>query len=666
MLWQENNKLYRRFDRELLVIEGWGENGLRVRSSYFGKIDNTNYALVYGEGHDAEITIDGNRAEIVNGNIRCEVLPTGKLRYYNQNGKVILEEYDRNRFRKEDEGFNSALELDPRMYHVIRGTGNCQLTVRFEAQDEKIYGMGQYQQENLNLKGSIIELAQRNSQVSVPFALSSAGYGLFWNNPGIGKVMFGNNVTEWKSESTKQMDYWICAGDTPAAIEESYMDVVGKAPMMPDYGTGFWQCKLRYQTQDELMEVAREYKRRNLPISVIVIDYFHWPHQGDWCFDSDYFPDPVGMVKELKEMGIELMISVWPTVQEDSVNYGEMRESGYLSATEEGNNLSHLGRTAFVDMTNPEARDYVWKKLKENYYNYGIKIFWLDEAEPEYTKYEYDNYHYFMGADLEVGNLYPREYARMAYEGMEAEGQKNILNLVRSAWAGSQRYGALVWSGDIDSSFQSLRNQFAAGLNIGIAGIPWWTTDIGGFHGGNITDPNFIECLIRWFQYGTFCPVMRLHGDREPHKKPLAATGGGSCPSGAENEVWTYGEEAYEIFKKYMNLREKMRPYVTRTMEQAHEKGMPVIRTLFYNCPEDKHAWEIEDEFFLGDDILVCPILHEKKRKREVYLPVGCKWVNINDKKVYQGGVSMEFDAPIDSIPVFVREGKNSNEISFD
>lgn len=658
MLWQEENRLWRRYDRELLCVEGWGENGLRVRASKKGALEGDNYGLVYGEGHPAQVEIDGNHGRISNGKISCEILPTGKLRFYNRDGKVLLEEYDRNRFRKEDEGFNSALEICPRTFLPIRGTDHYKLQVRFEAQREKLYGMGQYQQENLNLKGCIVELAQRNSQVSIPFALSSAGYGFFWNNPGIGKAVFGNNLTEWEAQSTKQMDYWICAGDTPAQIEEAFAGVAGKAPMMPDYGTGFWQCKLRYQTQEELMEVAREYKRRNLPISVIVIDYFHWPHQGDWCFDPAYWPDPAGMVKELKSMGIELMVSVWPTVQEDSVNYQEMQEMGYLTASEAGNRMNHLGRTCFVDMTNPDARAYVWGKLKENYYKYGIQIFWLDEAEPEYTRYEYDNYRYQLGADLEVGNLYPREYARMAFEGMREEGQENILNLIRSAWAGSQRYGALVWSGDIDSSFRSLRSQFAAGLNIGMAGIPWWTTDIGGFHGGSITDPDFIECLIRWFEYGAFCPVMRLHGDREPHKAPLGTAGGGSTPSGAENEVWTYGEEAYEIFRKYMLLRERLRPYLKKTMEQAHETGTPVIRTLFYNFPEDEKAWEVEDEFFLGDDVLVCPILHEKQRSREVYLPAGCRFRSIDDGRVFEGGTGMNYEAPLDSIPVFVREGR--------
>ncbi|MDR1559329.1 MAG: family 31 glucosidase [Clostridiales bacterium] len=659
MLIQDGTRLIRRYDEEILCIEPWGENSFRVRASHQADIlPNEDFALLSEKKETyAQITINGDRAAIVNGKIRCEMLPSGKLRFYNQKDELLLEEFDRNRFRAIDEGFNSALEICPRTFTPILGTDNYKLCVRFEAAEQKLFGMGQYQQPDLELSGCIIELAQRNSQASVPFLLSSLGYGFLWNNPAIGHVTFGKNLTEWHAESTKQMDYWITAGDTPAEIEETYADTVGKVPMMPDFGTGFWQCKLRYQTQDELMNIAREYKRRELSISVIVIDYFHWPHQGDWCFDPEYWPDPVAMVKELKEMGIELMISVWPTVQEDSVNYEEMRELGYLTRSENGKRMNHLGHTCFVDMTNPEARNYVWNKLKENYYRCGIKVFWLDEAEPEYTFYEYSQYRYQRGADLEIGNMYPRSYAQMAFDGMEAEGQKNILNLLRCAWAGSQRYGALVWSGDIDSSFRSLRSQFAAGLNMGIAGIPWWTTDIGGFHGGHIDDPAFKECLIRWFQFGAFCPVFRLHGDREPHQKPLGLTGGGYTPSGADNEVWTYGEEAYEIFKKYMLLREKMRPYITKTMVQAHEKGTPVMRTVFYNFPNDKKAWEICDQFCLGDDILVAPILYEDQRSRQVYLPEGCAWRDLNSGKTYDGGQIVYCEAPMKNIPVFIRNG---------
>lgn len=657
MINQIGNKIIRRYDKELLCVEPWGKNSFRVRATQrYEFIPDVDSALL--EPADCEVKIEKQEEDIVitNGRIRCEITPTGKLRFFNQKGELLLEEYER--IREETEGrkeFNSALEIVPRTFEPHPNTDNYSLTVRFEPNEgERLYGMGQYQQPYLDVKGCTLELAHRNSQASIPFVLSNKGYGMLWNNPAIGNVTFGKNVTEWSARSTKQMDYWITAGDTPSEIEEAYADATGKVPMMPDYGIGFWQCKLRYQTQEELMDVAREYKRRGLPISVIVADFFHWPHQGDWKFDLDYWPDPKGMVDELKEMGIELMVSIWPTVDAESENYKEMEELGYLTRSEYGKRIGQLGDACIIDPTNPQAREYVWSKIKKNYYDLGIKVFWLDEAEPEFTGYEYSHYRYFRGADMEVGNIFPREYAKMAYEGMEKEGQGNIVNLLRCAWAGSQKYGALVWSGDIDSSFRSMRNQLAAGLNMGLSGIPWWTTDIGGFHGGNINDDKFKECLIRWFEFGAFCPVFRLHGFREPFKAPLGLTGGGKHISGAENEVWSYGEEVLAICTKYMELREKMKPYITTLMKEAHEKGTPVMRPLFYDFPEEEKAWLVEDEYMFGPDVLAAPILYENARQREVYLPKGT-WKNINTDKEYEGQKTYQIDAPIDQIPVFVK-----------
>ena len=660
MIKQVGNKVYRRFDKELLCIEPWGKNSFRIRATQRHEfMPDDISALLEPVPCKIKVYERGTDTVIENGKIICEITRTGKLRFLNQTGKLLLEEYERIRGMSEEgrKEFNSALEIFPRTFEPHQSVDNFKLTVRFEPVDgEKLYGMGQYQQPYLDVKGCTLELAHRNSQASVPFVLSSNGYGLLWNNPAIGTVTFGKNITEWTAKSTKQMDYWITAGDTPAEIEEAYADATGKVPMMPEYGMGFWQCKLRYQTQDEILEVAREYKKRGLPIDVIVADFFHWPHQGDWKFDSDYWPDPAGMVKELKEMGIELMVSIWPTVDAESENYEEMEELGYLTRSEFGKRIGQLGDACIIDVTHPEGRSYVWNKIKENYYEKGIKIFRLDEAEPELTGYEYQHYRFYRGADMEIGNVYPKEYARMAYEGMEAEGQKNIVNLLRCAWAGSQKYGTLVWSGDIDSSFRSLRNQLSAGLNMGIAGLPWWTTDIGGFHGGNIYDSKFHEILIRWFEFGTFCPVMRLHGFREPFKEPLGTTGGGKHISGAENEVWSYGDEVYEICKKYMNLREKMRPYVRKLMKAAHEKGTPIMRPLFYDFPEDKIAWEIEDEYMFGPDLLVAPILYADARERKVYLPDGM-WRNICNGEMYQGKQRITVAAPIDQIPVFVKNG---------
>ena len=659
---QEGSALIYHYDAETLRIEPWGRNALRVRATKQAALTEDNWALsVPVPELTTEIRIENKEAQITNGRITARVTRAGKLSFLNAGGKVLLDEYLRNR-KDVTADYCSALDIDAREFKPIIG-GDYALSVRFLSDpEEKLYGMGQYQQPYLNLKGTDLELAQRNSQASVPFLLSSLGYGFLWNNPAVGRAVFGKNITTFEAASTKQMDYWITAGDTPAQIEEAYAAVTGTVPMMPDYGMGFWQCKLRYQTQEELLEVAREYKRRGLPISVIVIDYFHWPYQGDWRFDERYWPDPKAMIAELQDMGIELMVSIWPTVDYRSEHFKEMLEEGYLIRAERGFRvvMDFQGNTVHFDATNPNARRYVWERAKENYYDLGVRIFWLDEAEPEYTVYDFDNYRYFLGPNAQIGNVYPLLYAKTFFDGMTEAGQDKVVNLLRCAWAGSQRYGALVWSGDIHSSFASLRNQLAAGLNMGLAGIPWWTTDIGGFHGGDPKDQAFQELLVRWFEYGTFCPVMRLHGDREPHKEPLGKEGGAACVSGADNEVWSFGEENYEILKEHLALRERMRPYITDLMVEAHEKGSPVIRPLFYDTPEDPECWEIEDEFQFGPDVLVAPVLYAGMRKRQVYLPAGSIWTDLWTGKQYEGGAVIEADAPMEHIPVFTRNGRRS------
>ncbi len=504
----EDNCLKFHYDAEELWIQPWSANSFRVRACKTAQMPCENWALqMEVEDIVPQITIQEDCAWIKNGKIQAKVSQYGKLTFYDRNGEILLDEYLRNRLDVFAD-YCSALEVEAREFKPIPG-GDYHLSMRFVSDPrEKIFGMGQYQQPYLNLKGTDLELAQRNSQASVPFYVSSLNYGFLWNNPAVGRTMFGKNITTWEAYSTKALDYWITAEDTPAKIEEAYARVAGTVPMMPDYAMGFWQCKLRYQTQEELLQVAREYKKRNLPISVIVIDYFHWPLQGDWKFDLRYWPDPDAMIRELKEMGIELMVSIWPTVDYRSENFQEMKEKGYLIRTDRGFRIAmdFQGNTVHFDATNPKAREYVWQKAKQNYYDKGVKIFWLDEAEPEYSIYDFDNYRYHMGPNVQIGNIYPAMYAKTFFDGMKAEGQENIINLLRCAWAGSQKYGALVWSGDIHSSFASLRNQVAAGLNMGMAGIPWWTTDIGGFHGGDPREPGFRELLIRWFEYGTYLP----------------------------------------------------------------------------------------------------------------------------------------------------------------
>lgn len=637
---------------ETLRIYAQGQDGLRVQATMEHVFSPFDWAMEGAKRLPAHIEIGEEVARIENGHMAATVDRLGKIRFF-ADGKCVLEEYYR--CYEYDMPHTPSLRVVAREYKPARG-GDYSLTVRFESNEEKLYGMGQYQQSCLDLKGCTLELAQRNSQASVPLMISSRGYGFFWNNPAIGKATFAKNVTEWYAESTKQLDYWVTAG-TPAEILRNYTELTGRAPEFPENALGLWQCKLRYRTQEEVLSVAREYHRRGIPLDVIVIDFFHWTRQGEWKFDKKYWPDPKAMVEELTSYGTRCMISIWPTVDKKSENFLQMRDEGLLIRPERGSQcFDFLGDSYIYDATNPQARRYLWEKCRANYYKSGIDMFWLDEAEPEYPAYDFDNYRYYLGTDLQVGNIYPAMHARAFYEGQRAAGQTDICNLIRCAWAGSQKYGAVLWSGDILGNFHSLRDQFAAGLNVGLAGIPWWTTDIGGFF-VNVKEKKYKELFLRWFEWATFCPVLRMHGDKGPNdSEPLDDRdwGGGFCHTGLPNELWSFGEDVYDILKSYVELRERMKPYLKEVMHEASEKGAPVMRAMFYEFPEDENCWNAEEQYMFGSRYLVAPVLYEGMTKREVYLPAGT-WRDLNTGEVLAGGRTVTADAPVEVIPVYER-----------
>jgi alpha-D-xyloside xylohydrolase len=653
---------------EVLHVEAWGESGARVRSKRGPSIMETPGSALGDPGHtDATIEILEDRARLRNGDLVVEVyhnyeerfVPFPPLvRFLNADGKEL--------FRESTPHFTSP----PQRRYRGRGGDLHRCEVSFDADPaERFYGLGQHQHGLLDQKGAVVDLVQRNTEVAVPFVLSNRGYGFFWNMPGVGHVELGSNRTRWAADAARQIDYWVTTGPTPADIVTRYAKVTGLPPMLPEWASGFWQSKLRYRTQEELVEVAREYKRRGLPLSVIVCDYFHWTRQGEWKFDPSEWPDPRGMVDELRSLGVELMVSVWPTVNPSSHNYAEMDERGLLVSNVTGLPL-HLAFwdkgtddqvfMRFYDSTNPDARDYVWQKAAEGYLGYGIRAFWLDACEPEGLADNADDAQYFLGSGTEVQGVYPREHARAFYEGLQATGEADVVLLCRSAWAGSQRYGAAVWSGDIESTFEALAAQIPAGLNIGISGIPWWTTDIGGFRNGDPTTPYFRELIVRWFQFGTFCPLFRLHGVREPG--PLV----GSGQTGAANEVWSFGEEAYDIIREQMALRERLRPYVMEQMATASATGLPPMRALFLEFPEEQQAWEVRDQYMFGPDILVAPVIEQGARERDVYLPEGASWLDAWTGEPLKKNGWIRAEAPLGHIPVYLRQGGRLQSLSAD
>jgi alpha-D-xyloside xylohydrolase len=636
-----------RGDGEVLRVEPWGADSVRVRASRTGPLHDDRWALLEPRPADARLELEGGRAVLRNGSVTVVleartdgVWKTGypthhcALTFLDDAGRVLFEEIDP----------GGALQRIARDHRPHAG-GDAHLTASFTPQPgERLAGMGQYQQDILDIKGSTFELAHRNSQVSVPFVISDRGYGFLWHNPAIGRCTFATNRTEWVAESTKQLDYWVTAGSTPSQILAAYADATGHVPMMPEHGLGLWQSKLRYWNQEQVLEMAREHARRGIPLDVLVIDFFHWPHMGDFRFEDEFWPDPTAMVQELRELGIEVMISVWPQISLASENYDRMRKDNLLVTADRGIDIQmHFGGpSAFVDPTNPDARTFLWDKIRQNYGEHGIRMFWLDEAEPEFALYQFDNYRLHAGPVLQTGNIYPQQFSRTFADGLAGDGETEIVNLVRAAWAGSQRYGALVWSGDIHSDWKDLRRQITAGVHMGVAGIPWFTTDIGGFGGGRVDDPGFRELLVRWFQFGAFSPVMRMHGNRSPAEPVFAADGSSRLESGAHNEIWTFGEDVYVILRHYVGLREKLRPYLRRVMRDAHQRGMPVMRGLFVEFPDDPHTWDVTES---------------AARSRSVYLPAGARWTDLASEHTHDGGQVIVVPTPIGTIPVFARDG---------
>ena len=598
---------------ELVKITPCHRNAIRFQAFPDCRTIDENFTLM-PQNSEALITEEENAVTMTVGELTARLQENGKVTFY-RNGRIILEEKPELTF---DDGFR---------HYENTASGLWSARVTFKSVNgEHMYGLGHEASDCFDLKGCSFDLRHVNAKCTIPFVYSSLGYGFLWNNPAIGNVELSNNRTRWSVGATRKIDYVVIAG-TPKEVAEALADLTGHAPVMPHWATGFWQSRLRYETQAELLAVARRYRDENIPLSAIVADYFHWTEQGDYKFDPKYWPDVKAMADELHEMNTKLVVSMWPTINDNSENYAHMRDNNMLMLTSRGSNrvFNFYGWQAEIDVTNPATRDYVWSKLKENYVDNGVDALWFDEAEPEIHPEQFDNLIWHMGRGDEIGLIYPYYYSKLAYDGFRSIGVETPVTLTRCAYLGSQKFGSLVWSGDIPSTFESLSAQIKAGLNMAMCGIPWWNTDIGGFYGGDTQSEAFRELIVRWFQYGVFSPVMRLHGNRNRHGERSNL----KEPSGDPNEIWSFGERNFEILRKLVLLRERLRPYIERHMKIASEKGYPLMRPMFFDFPDDEACYTLGEQYMFGNDILFAPIVNRGQIKKTVYLPEG-EWILTN------------------------------------
>ena len=510
---------------------------------------------------------------------------------------------------------------------------------------EAFYGLGQHQAGVWNYRGESVDISQDNSNIAVPFLVSSNGYGIFWNNDS--RSRFNNRFANYlyiSSEVADVIDYYFFYGPELDKVIAAYRELTGQAPLFGKWAYGFWQCKNRYKSQEEILGVARKYRQLHVPVDNIVQDWFWWNRKGEFTFNKNY-PDPRGMIDELHQDNFHLMISIWPFFEPGSANYDFMEKKGwFVDKFKFAKPPYHTDAMALYDATNPEARKFYWEQVNKGLFSLGADAWWMDTTEPE-TEGQEENiqlgHKLAMGSGDRFVNVYPMLDTGAVYDGQRATSdKKRVYILSRSAFAGSQRYGVTAWSGDINSDWFSYRRQIPAGLNFALSGIPYWTTDIGGFVFGSPTDPAFRELFVRWFQYGTFNPILRVHGTRKPD----------------ENELWSYGPDAQKILVSFDRLRYRLLPYTYSLAWMTTNSSYTPMRPLVMDFRSDVRAQNTWDEFMYGPAFLVNPVTEPAAVERQVYLP-DAKWYDFWSGAASSGGKQITADAPLARLPIYVRAG---------
>ncbi|MEW6203414.1 MAG: TIM-barrel domain-containing protein [bacterium] len=657
-----------------MKIEVCAENILHIVYTPIDKFPERKSLMIVDKPRPSvkwDLKEDKDFVSLTTNKIQAEVsMKTGAITFYYEDGVVVL--------REPAAGGKTMTEADVLGEDVYHAEQSFVLSA-----DEGLYGLGQYQEGIMNYRGHDVLLAQANTVAVVPFLLSTNGYGILWDNYSLTKFHDGEDGTYFWSEVADAIDYYFIYGPDADDIIAGYRELTGYAPMFGKWAYGYWQCKERYKTQDELTGVAKEYRERRLPLDSIVQDWQYWGDLG-WNamdFDRKNFPDPEGMIRELHEKyHLHVMISVWTKFGPETPIYKEMKNKGYLYSVPD----SHGSYT--YDAFNGDARKIYWDHIKKGFFSKGMDAWWLDVTEPEFDHALTQEHTIEMmksaertalGSTARYLNAYSLMTTKGVYEGQrETTSDKRVFILARSAFAGQQRHAAVTWSGDILSTWDVFRKQISAGLNFSMAGIPYWTTDIGGFtvkYGSGRKNDEFRELYVRWFQYGAFCPIFRSHGSSTPR------------------EIWQFGEPktwAYDTLEKFDILRYRMLPYIYSLAWKVTSEGYTIMRGLPFDFRSDPNILGIDDQFMFGPAILVNPvtkpmyhierltpsqkmlkekhdakidgriIINKEIRSRSVYLPeAAAGWYDFWTGKFFAGGQTIEAPAPIDIMPLYVKGG---------
>lgn len=566
--------------------------------------------------------------------------------------------------------------IDRKAYHT---------KLEFEWVDgEAIYGLGSHEEGIMNLRGHHQYLYQQNMKAVVPVLVSTKGYGILMDSYSLMTFHDDNYGSYIWTDVDEELDYYFIYGPSFDKIVGSYRKLSGKVPMLPKWAFGYVQSKERYKSQEELIAVVKEYRVRNIPLDLIVLDWKSWTGElwGQKSFDAERFPNPKEMMKELHTLNTKLMVSIWPIMREGGDNHKEMKENGYL-----------FGNQATYNAFNEKARECYWKQANEGIFSNDTDAWWCDCTEPfeadwkgefkpepeERLLINTSQSKKYM--DPEFINAFSLLHSKGIYEGQrKSSDEKRVVNLTRSAYAGQHRYSTITWAGDTAAKWETLRRHIPDGLNFCATGEPYWTVDIGAFFtggvkcwrkwSGNEKDPGvwfwngdydggcedlgYRELYVRWFQYGAFLPMFRSHGTDTPR------------------EVWRFGEPGsifYDTLVKFINLRYILMPYIYSLAGKVTLEDYTMMRALAFDFREDTNTYNTSDQYMFGPALLINPVtepmyyasgskeLKGVKKTRTLYLPKGCSWFDFWTGKSEEGGHTIIAEATLDTMPIFVKAG---------
>jgi len=576
---------------------------------------------------------------------------TAAIRFYTPQGNLLLQE--------KEAGTHFSPSADPKSYEVAQA-------FQLEA-GEAVYGLGQHQSGVLDQRGQQLLLQQNNMQIAVPFFQSIKGYGVLWDNSSTTHFKDSADGTAFQSEVGNGIDYYFIQGGNADKVIAGYRWLTGQAPLFPRWTLGYWQSRERYKSQYETNEVVRKYRALRVPLDGIVQDWQYWSEDESYWNSTEFgnprFPEPKKMVDSVHAQNAHLIISVWPSFGNKTKIYEVFKQQQMLYGDYVTWPINP--NVQVYDAFNPHARDIYWQYMNKNIFSIGVDGWWLDSTEPDHfqDKESDESHKTFLGAYRKVRNAFPLIHTGGVYTHQRATtANKRVFILARSAFSGQQRFGTMMWSGDVVSGWNVFRKQISGGLNLSLSGLPYWNSDIGGFfsgrnYPGGVSDAAFRELYVRWLQFAAFCPMMRSHGTDTPR------------------EIYQFGAKgdwAYDAIEKFIHLRYRFLPYNYSNAWQVTANAGTMMRALVMDFATDKKVWNIDNEFMFGKSVLVCPVTDSMYtsrangntavdlntiKKQKLYLPAGTQWFDFWTGELLSGGQETEKEAPVDIMPLYIRAG---------